>query len=212
MKTKVFNLVILDESGSMESIKASAISNVNETFQTIRNAQTNHEDQEHFVTFVTFDSEAINTIYDCAPVSTIHEINDNIYRPNACTPLYDAMGFSITNLRSKVSESDKILVTIVTDGLENASKEYNGRAIKKLVEEMKENGWVFVYMGANHDVESFAEHISINNYRRFEATDAGVYACLSAERDARTRYYDRISDAKSSPADINEDFDFFKEY
>lgn len=59
MKQKVFNLIILDERGSMNSIEKQAIDGVNETVQTIRSAQKMHEEQEHFVTFVSFN------LYDC---------------------------------------------------------------------------------------------------------------------------------------------------
>lgn len=59
MKTKIFNLIILDESGSMESIKQQAITGVNETIQTIRNAQKQHEEQEHYVSLVSFNSSSV---------------------------------------------------------------------------------------------------------------------------------------------------------
>ena len=65
------------------------------------------------------------------------------YQPDCCTALYDAMGISLGALRKKVAEDDKVLVTVVTDGYENASKEYSGKAIKVLVDELKVKGWVF---------------------------------------------------------------------
>lgn len=68
MKTRIFNLIIIDESGSMQSIKKQAIDSVNETIQTIRSAQTKHEEQEHYVSLITFNDN-VKTIYDCVPVS-----------------------------------------------------------------------------------------------------------------------------------------------
>ena len=53
---RVFNLIILDESGSMATIAKQAVSGLNETFQTIRNAQKDHKEQQQFITFVTFNS------------------------------------------------------------------------------------------------------------------------------------------------------------
>ncbi len=64
MATKVYNLIILDESGSMSSIKRQAVDGVNETFNTIRDAQREHTEQEHLVTFITFDSRRTNVVYD----------------------------------------------------------------------------------------------------------------------------------------------------
>lgn len=63
MKTKIFNLIIIDESGSMHCIKKEAIDSVNETMQTIRAAETENEDQEHFVTLVTFNDN-VRTVYE----------------------------------------------------------------------------------------------------------------------------------------------------
>lgn len=66
MKTRIFNLIILDESGSMQSIKQGAINGMNETVKSINEAQKKHEEQERVVTLVTFNSSAVKTIYDCA--------------------------------------------------------------------------------------------------------------------------------------------------
>ena len=66
MKTRLFNLIIPDESGSMQSIKQGAINGMNETVKSINEAQKKHEEQERVVTLVTFNSSAVKTIYDCA--------------------------------------------------------------------------------------------------------------------------------------------------
>ena len=160
MKTRIFNLIIIDESGSMQSIKKEAIDSVNETIQTIRSAQKKHEEQEHFVSLVTFNDD-VKTVHDCVPVSEVTELTAETYLPDCCTALYDAMGMSLNKLRPKVADVDKVLVTVVTDGYENASREYSGKAIKALVDELKDKGWVFAYIVANQDVEAVAATISI---------------------------------------------------
>ena len=81
MKNRIFNLIIIDESGSMFSIKQQAISGLNETIQTIRKAQADHPDQEHFVSLVSFNTESIKTIHNCIPASEIKEI-DAFYELN----------------------------------------------------------------------------------------------------------------------------------
>jgi len=205
MKTRIFNLVIIDESGSMQSIKKEAIDSVNETIQTIRSAQKKHEEQEHFVSLVTFN-DYVKTVYECVPVEEIKELTAETYRPDCCTALYDAMGLSLNALSKKVAEDDKVLVTVVTDGYENASREYSGKAVKALVDELKAKGWVFAYIGANQDVEAVAATISITNVLNFEATSAGT-ACMS-ERVAkgRARWFSKIAQGKSSAAEDNCDF------
>jgi uncharacterized protein YegL len=208
MKTRIFNLIIIDESGSMQSIKKEAIDSVNETIQTIRSAQKKHEEQEHFVSLVTFNDD-VKTVHDCVPVSEVTELTSETYQPACCTALYDAMGLSVNALRKKVADVDKVLVTVVTDGYENASKEYSGKAIKALVDELKAKGWVFAYIGANQDVEAVAASISITNTMNFEATCVGTTVMSEKLGRSRSRWFDKIAHGLSSPEEDN--CNFFEE-
>lgn len=205
MKTRIFNLIIIDESGSMQSIKKAAIDSVNETIQTIRSAQKKHEDQEHYVSLVTFNDD-VKTVYECVPVDEVKELTAETYQPDCCTALYDAMGISLNVLRKKVAEDDKVLVTVVTDGYENASKEYSGKAIKALVDELKTKGWVFAYIGANQDVEAVAATISITNVMNFETTSAGTHMMTDRVNRSRERLYCCMAKPDFSAAEANENF------
>ena len=207
MKTRIFNLIIIDESGSMQSIKKQAIDSVNETVQSIKAAQEKYADQEHFVSLVTFHND-VKTVYECVAAADVAELTADTYIPTCCTALYDAMGISLNALRKKVAEDDKVLVTVVTDGYENASKEYSGKAIKALVDELKAKNWIFAYIGANQDVEAVAATISITNVLNFEATSEGTAVMGAKVGSARTRLFDRIADLGCSfcAADANEDF------
>ena len=205
MKTKVFNLIIIDESGSMQSIKREAINSVNETIQTIRAAEKRHADQEHYVSVVLFNDE-VKTINDCVAANDVAELTDASYQPDCCTALYDAMGISINAMRKHTSPEDKVLVTVVTDGYENASREWSGMAIKSLVEQMRGQGWTFAYIGANHDVESVAASISITNTMSFEASDAGVQ-CMSQRMNAcMGRWFNRLNDSNADDSGFFDEF------
>lgn len=205
MKTKIFNLIIIDESGSMQSIKNAAINSVNETIQTIRSAQRKHEDQEHYVSLVTFNDD-VKTIYECVLVDEVKELTAESYLPDCCTALYDAMGISLNALRKKVAEEDKVLVTVVTDGYENASKEYSGKAVKDLVDELKKKNWVFAYIGANQDVEAVAATMSIKNVMKFETTNAGTQEMTDRVNESRVCFYCRISDPNFDIDKANKNF------
>ena len=205
MKTRIFNLIIIDESGSMQSIKKEAIDSVNETVQTIRLAQKKHEEQEHFVSLVTFNDD-VKSVHECVPVKEIKELTAETYLPNCCTALYDAMGMSLNKLRHEVTDMDKVLVTVVTDGYENASREYSGKAIKALVDELKDKGWIFAYMGANQDVEEVAATISITNVLNFETTSAGIQMMTERMNRSRERLYCCMAKSDFSSAEANENF------
>ena len=205
MKTRIFNLIIIDESGSMQSIKKAAIDSVNETIQTIRSAEQKHPEQEHYVSLVSFNDD-VKTIYDCVEVEQVKEINDETYQPSCCTALYDAMGISLSKLRKRVAESDKVLVTVVTDGYENSSKEYSGKAIKTLVDELKAKGWVFAYIGANQDVEAVAATISITNVSQFEASAMGTQEMTERVNRGRNRLYESIAADHFDSKSANESF------
>lgn len=191
-ETKIYNLIIIDESGSMSCIRQQAMDSVNETIQTIRAAQERNENQEHFVTLVTFN-DAVTIVNNCAPINEIKELTAESYRPDCCTALYDAMGISLSALRKKVSKEDMVLVTIVTDGYENASQEYNLRTIKTLVEELKAKGWVFAYLGANQDAEEVAFSMSIDNAMSWESTREGTDRMSKRLNYSRSRWYDEAA-------------------
>lgn len=208
MKTRIFNLIILDESGSMQSIKKEAVDSVNETIQTIRSAESKNENQEHFISLVTFNDN-VKTVYDCVPAKEATEITAGTYCPDCCTALYDAMGISLNAMRPKVTEKDRVLVTVITDGYENASREYNGKAIKALVDELKGKGWVFAYIGANQDVEKVAATISISNTMTFHTTPEDTMFMSGRVNRSRERFYSRM--AKSEFDAIAENEKFFED-
>ncbi len=186
----VHNLIILDESGSMESIKQSTITGFNEVVQTIKGVEQQFPEQEHFISFVTFNGLGIKTKLFNKRVKSLKEIDEKSFHPDSMTPLYDAIGVSVTKLRREI-ESQKhcsVLVTILTDGEENNSKEYTGAAVKKLIGELKKQDWTFTYIGANHDVERVAFSLSISNSLKFEANDLDVKRAFDADKDARMLY------------------------
>lgn len=205
MKQRVFNLIILDESGSMICIKKPAIDGVNETVQTIRAAQKKHPEQEHYVSLVTFNSSNIKYVFENMAADRVEELTPAQYEPACGTPLYDAMGNALTRLRHNVAEADVVLVTIITDGYENDSTEYNQATIKALVEDLKSHKWIFTYIGANQDVVSVAKTISVQNTLCFNTDEKGTEAMFSNENKSRTRFFDRLS-SNASMDDLMTDY------
>jgi len=199
MKTQIYNLIILDKSGSMNSIAKAAISGFNETVGGIRSAQERFNDtQEHFVSLMVFCDCEKRLIYDKVPVADVKELTSNDYRPCCCTPLYDAMGISINALFNDIKDKEDAtaVVTVITDGLENASKEYSGNAIKALVERMKDKeGWSFAYIGANQDVNAVSQSLSINEAIAFDYNEEGTRKAFERDSSARLKRFSLMSSA-----------------
>lgn len=194
-KTQVFNVIILDKSGSMESIRQAAVDGFNETLAGIKKAQEKYaESQEHFVSLLTFCDCEKKYVFDKVPVAKARKLTLDDYEPCCCTPLYDAMGLTLTTMRNHVRKVDDavVVVTIITDGYENASKEYTGAAVKKLVEELKGEGWTFTYMGANQDSVEVAFNLSIRNSRNFEATSSGTARVMGKDTSTRMNFFGKL--------------------
>ena len=103
-------------------------------------------------------------------------------------------------------------MTIITDGYENASRTWSGSQIKSLVEELRQMGWTFTYIGADQDVEKVAGGIGVRNCLRFSADEASTLDMFAKERSSRRRYYGAMQ-AKllRCESSLSEDTDFFAE-
>jgi hypothetical protein len=190
-KTQVYNLVILDKSGSMESIRTEAINGYNETLGSIKSTQLKFLDtQEHFVSLAAFCDCGIDMIYDMTPIKDAEKLTKEKYDPCCCTPLFDAIGKTVKTLKKKIAdvEDAAVLVTIITDGYENSSKEWDAKGVSKLIEECKEDGWMFSFIGAGEDVVKVATTISITNTMVWENTSEGTKKMFDEENEARERY------------------------
>lgn len=203
-KHKVFNLIILDESGSMTPIKNTIIRGFNEIVQTVQTVAEQYPEQEHFITLMSFNGIAIKTLLKNENVNKLTSIDENKYNPSSTTPLFDAMGEGMAQLRrlTDALTDYNVLVTILTDGEENASKEYHGQVIKKMIEELKQKNWTFTYIGANHDVEHFALSISITNSMKFETNEADIKRMFNKEKESKTYYSEKIRNKENTSDDF----------
>ena len=193
MNQKIYNLIILDASGSMYSIRNEAIAGVVETIQTIRVAQEENEEQEQLFSLVVFNGKRIATIYDRMPITKVSDFSKDDYQPRDNTPLYDAMGDSITNLQRYIDEEENALVTIITDGYENASREWNHQRVFQLVEDLKKKNWLFTYIGANQDALAVARDMGIDHSMNFTSDAKGTKAMFMKEKRSRKAFYDKLA-------------------
>ena len=193
-KHQVHNLIILDESGSMQSIKPSIINGFNELVQSIKGIQNQFLEQEHTISIISFNGFGNKVLHFMDDVSKLNTIDSSNYKPDAMTPLYDAMGFGFTKLKTALeSQMDyNVLVTILTDGEENASREYTGTVIKNMIEELSEGNWTFTYIGTDHDVEKMATNLSIKNSMSFDKNTDGIDSMFAEEFQSRRLFSKNI--------------------
>ena len=205
---RVFNLIIVDESGSMSIIRKQAFAGMNETLQTVRQMQSKFPDQEQHVTLITFDSDHTKIHYDNTPASQTKDLAWKAYNPSAATPLYDAIGKGISKVNAQIEDGDNVLVTIITDGEENSSEEWTLKMVRTMIEKLKKQHWTFTLIGTDAlDVEGMAHSFAIEEHMEFQQTEAGTRAMFARERRSRERYNCCVAEDVAMPTGsfFNED-------
>ena len=209
MKTTVFNLIILDESGSMTQMTNQTISGCNETLNIIRsNAKTHAETMNSFVSIYAFqDGGPIRSRYlvKNANPADVQNITHNDYKPWGNTPLLDAVGSTLTELKTIAAthEDSTGIITIMTDGYENSSTRYSWQDIAALISQFREMGWTINLVGTNIDVNAMAARMNIctENTMEYSQTEEGTKKMWTDFSDSIDRRYD-------DEANIHPDFDY----
>ena len=208
---RVFNMIIVDESGSMCVIERQALAGINETIDTVKKMQKMHKDMEQRISLLTFDSGHKTFKYDNVKAESVHRLGSKDYTPCGGTPLYDAIGTAISKLNAQTTERDNVLVTIITDGEENCSQEYNLKMVKTLIDKMKKQGWTFTLIGTdNLDVEGMAGKMCIDNHLAFTQDDRGTREMFARENKARIRFNESVAKGCAMPEGdyFNDEADF----
>jgi len=152
---KVNIVFVLDMTGSMMSVKQQAIDGYNE-YVTGMQQEPGAE-----IALTTFNSHEIK-VYPATPVGSAMLLNNDNYSPTANTPLYDAIGQTVHATEKRVKKGDRVAFVILTDGLENASREYTKAGIFAKLKEKEAAGWGIIYLGANQDAYQEAMGMGIN--------------------------------------------------
>lgn len=175
-------VVVLDRSGSMSSISQSTV----DGFNTFLNEQQNAEG-DAYITLVQFD-DRYEMDYKGVPVNEAKPlVNGETFSPRGMTALFDAIGKTINEL-----DTDRdVVFVIITDGHENASREYKKDAVMKMIEDLEKNkGWYFLFLGANQDAIKAGGNIGISSNKSFtyNASDAGAGMAFASFSSNITNY------------------------
>ena len=175
-KPKDVELVfILDRSGSMGGLESDTIGGYNSMLSKQKKEKTGKVS----VTTVLFDDQ-YELLYNQVPIEKVSPMTEKEYYVRGSTALLDAIGKTVMQVKAnqdKKEIKDKVLFVIITDGMENASREYRVEQVKKLIEERKEkDNWEFLFLGANIDAIGAAKDIGIDSSRavRFKSDKKGT--------------------------------------
>jgi len=203
---KIANLIVVDRSSSMSTIRDKVILGFNEQLQSIKTLDETNGTKSS-VSIVYFDSGVEVPVTKADPLS-LEPLTSTSYVPNGMTAFYDGLAMGIKNLEdalgSELGETE-VLVTTITDGQENSSRKYTGSQVADLIKQFQTDyGWTFNFIGANIDTEQLAQtlNVSASNAINFAATDEGTKVAFDTLRMARTSYYTK----KLSGEDTTQDF------
>lgn len=182
LRPPAYVTLILDETGSMRDCKGAAIAGVNAYLATLREMATPVR-----FTLTLFNSGKLEVRHRSVPATQVPELTDLTYQPADTTPLYDAVGRTLATAAGEASPESKKLCVILTDGLENASQEYSREGIMGMIKEYQGQGWIFVYLGADHDAWAAGGDLGI-------AGDNRIQFCRRDMGDT----FDRLGEATSA--------------
>ena len=184
-------VVVVDKSGSMESIRRDTIGGFNAFLKSQK-----EEEGEATITLVLFDT-TFNVIYQSIPIQSAAELTEKTYVPNGGTALYDAFGQSMKMTKKRIEslpeeeKPSKVIFAVLTDGEENASKLKNKEGERKYTKQIifekvqsyqEKTGWVFIYLGANQDAMQVGTGMGFtaNNTVSYEANVRGMAASMDS--------------------------------
>ena len=186
---------LLDRSGSMGGMEDDTIGGYNSYLAEQRNKNVK-------VTTVLFD-DRYEMLHERENIKNVKDLTRKEYFVRGCTALLDAVGKTISFMDKE--EAKKTIFVITTDGLENASKEYNKEQIKNLIQ--KHSNWEFMYIGA--DIDSYNEGVSLGikktNIANYSKSKTGVKKLFSSIGRAS----DSLYECGSVCADWKEDLENF---
>jgi hypothetical protein len=205
-ETDLYVAVILDRSGSMESVRDATI----EAFNGFLVGQRAEEGRT-LMTLTQFDSEGIDILCESTDVHAIPLLTPQTYVPRAATPLYDAAGVTLARAEAylaSVKWPGVVLVVIITDGMENASSEWSRERIFARIRELEARGWGFMYLGAHAEAYEAAESIGVRSgssarYAKSAAGTASMGMNLS-NQSKRWRLKESLAHELITPAEREE--------
>jgi hypothetical protein len=193
---------VLDKSGSMSNCRETTIMGFNSQLETIQQLQKEFPEQQFEVSLTVFD-DIIDNIFTQLGLNTFEKLTPKMYRPNGCTALLDAIGLSINQIRmsneSKILNDEmSVVMVILTDGMENASREFTYHTIARTIKALEETEkWSFTFLGADIDAIHTSKMLNIKeeNVISFNKSDMGEM--MNEISDGMRHYSNSKSEGKT---------------
>jgi len=171
-KQKTIYHLIVDKSGSMSDCIENTINGFNEQVNKIQQLEKEFPEQEITIGLTTFNHEVYHHFFQ-SPPAIVRKLNTETYRPDGTTALLDAVGSTINQIENETKHhsgelNTTVVIVILTDGHENASKLFKLEEIRKAISRLEETGkWTFSFIGATLDAVDVAASIAIKQQNSY---------------------------------------------
>ena len=209
-KKTIYHFVV-DQSGSMSGSEGPTIEGFNSQLKTLQELKKESPDNEYIVSVTYFEDEVMD-IVKFAPIEEIQLLSRENYRPGGMTALLDGIGKSIEAIRRKYDQEIRedlasVVIVILTDGGENASKFYTKNLIAETIKELDETGkWTFSFLGADLDAVSASDNLNIRR-ENIISFNKENYSGIMDQMSSSIRNYESMKSAGNMKSNLFDDID-----
>ena len=195
----------------MSGSEGPTIEGFNSQLKTLQELKKESPDNEYIVSVTYFEDEVMD-IVKFAPIEEIQLLSRENYRPGGMTALLDGIGKSIEAIRRKYDQEIRedlasVVIVILTDGGENASKFYTRNLIAETIKELDETGkWTFSFLGADLDAVSASDNLNIRK-ENIISFSKGNYDKVMHQMSSSIRNYENMKSAGNMKSNLFDDID-----
>jgi uncharacterized protein YegL len=203
---------VVDQSGSMSGSEGATIEGFNSQLNTLKNLKKANPEQE-FVVSVTYFEDEVMDIIKFAPIEQVQFLSRENYKPGGLTALLDAIGRSMEQIQRNFSQEINenratVVMVILTDGGENASKYYTHNLVAERIKELDATGkWTFSFLGADLDATNSSDRLNIRRENVVSFSKSNYSSMMKQVSESISKYTSR----KSKGQIINNLFDDISE-
>lgn len=209
-KKTIYHFVV-DQSGSMSGSEVPTIEGFNSQLKTLQQLKKEHPDNEYIVSVTYFEDEVMD-IVKFASIEEIQMLSRENFRPGGLTALYDGIGKSIESIRKNYDHEIRenlasVVMVILTDGGENASKFYRQNVIAEMIKELDATGkWIFSFLGADLDAVQASDNLNIRR-ENIVSFSKENYAGIMGQMSKSIRNYESMKSSGFMKLDLFDDID-----